>query len=164
MTREGQRTSMGERSSNEVYPRLYRVNAATRRVLNGFGIVLVSLGVVMSALHIVGVLKAPLATGDVLADLFFAAFALWIGSSVNRRVILSENSIEVAGWFVRRKLLRDEIRGYRMGRLAWQAGGSSYYIVVPVDSHTRELKLPAFLDYDKPFHTWMKAIPPIEAH
>jgi hypothetical protein len=149
---------VGGDSSKEGYPRLYRVNSATRRILIGFGILLVSFGVLMSVLHIAGVTKAPLATGDVLVDILFAAFALWISSSVSRRVILHENSIEVVGWCARRQLTREEIRGYRMGRLAWQAGGASYYIVVPLDEHTGELKLPAFLNYDKPFFAWMKSI------
>ena len=148
--------------SNEDYPRLYRVNSATRRVLNGFGLVLVSLGIVTSALHITGVTKTHHATGGILSTIFFAVFAVWISSSASRRVTLCENSIEVAGWFARRKLMQEESRGYRMGRLAWQAGGGSYYIVVPVDEQTGELKLPAFLDYDKPFHTWMKSIARID--
>ena len=151
-------------SSMGSYPRLYRVNSATRRALIGFGIVLVSFGVLMSVLHIVGLMKTPLATGDVLTVVFFAAFAVWISSSVSRRVILYENSIEVVGWFSKRKLTREEIRGYRIGRLAWQAGGASYFIVVPLDAHTRELKLPAFLNYDKPFYAWIKAFCHIAPH
>jgi hypothetical protein len=151
------------KSDSEEYPRVYRVNSAARRVLNGFGIVLVSLAVITAVLHIMGIMKAPLAIGDVLADILLVAFAVWISSSVNRRVILCENAIAVEGWFGHRKLLREQIRGYRMGRLAWQAGGGSYYIVVPVDNHSGELKLPALLDYDRPFHAWMKTIPHIEA-
>jgi hypothetical protein len=148
---------------SEEYPRFYRVNSAARRVLNGLGIVLVSLAVITAVLHIMGIMKAPLAIGDVLADTVLVALAVWISSSVNRRVILCENSIAVEGWFAHRKLLREQIRGYRMGRLAWQAGGGSYYIVMPVNNHSGELKLPALLNYDRPFHAWMKTIPHIEA-
>jgi hypothetical protein len=144
------------------YPRQYRVDASTRRVLIGIGIVLASFFVMMSALHIAGVMKKPLAAGDVVADVVFAAWAFWISAAASRRVILNENSIEVIGWFTRRKLMREEIRGHRMGRLAWQAGGGSYYIVVPIDEHTRELKLPPFLHCDKPFYAWMRTIPHIK--
>jgi hypothetical protein len=150
------------KSGSEEYPRIYHVNSATRRVLNGFGIVLVSLAVITAVLHVLGVMKAPLVVGDVLADFSLIAFAVWISSTVNRRVVMCENSIEVVGWFTHRKLLREQIQGYRMGRLAWQAGGGSHYIVVPVDNPSGELKLPAFLDYDKPFHEWMKTIPHIK--
>lgn len=154
---------MNRKSVDEVYPRVYRVNLVARRVLIGLGIMLVSLGIITTVLHITGVMGAPLATGDVLADILFALFAFWISSSVSRRVILCENSLEVAGWFARRKLMREEIRGYRMGRIAWQAGGSSYYIIVPNDTAKKELKLPAFLDYDKPFHAWMEGIALLKA-
>jgi hypothetical protein len=144
------------------YPRQYRVDASARRGLIGIGIVVASFFVMMSALHIAGVMKKPLAAGDVVADVVSAVWAFWISAAASRRVILNENSIEVIGWFTRRKLMREQIRGYRMGRLAWQAGGGSYYIVVPIDEHTRELKLPPFLHCDKPFYAWMRTIPHIK--
>jgi hypothetical protein len=127
------------------YPRQYRVDASTRRVLIGIGIVLASFFVMMSALRIAGVMKKPLAAGDVVADVVSATWAFWISAAASRRVILNENSIEVIGWFTRRKLMREEIRGYKRVRPSRQAGGGSIYIVVPIDGHTRELKLPPFL-------------------
>ena len=153
---------MKTNSFAQCYPREYRVDASARRGLIGIGIVLASFFFMMSALHIAGVMKKPLAPGDIIVDIVSAAFAFWISAAASRRVILHENSIEVVEWFRTRKLTREEIRGYRMGQLAWQAGGGSYYIVVPIDQHTRELKLPPFLHCDKPFYAWMRSIPHIK--
>jgi hypothetical protein len=59
----------------------------------------------------------------------------------NRRVILYDHAIEVETWISKRKFERTKIAGYRMGRLPKVAGGGSYYIIAPLDSRKRELKL-----------------------
>jgi hypothetical protein len=134
------------------YPRTYRVNAGTRHFLNGLGILLVLFFALMTPLHILGVMKHPLGPLDLtLMDLLVAFGAAWMVMLVNRWVILYEDGIEVAGWFWKRTLRLDEIRGRRMGKTPKRAGASSYYIILPVDKGKRELKLPPFLDVDRIF-------------
>ncbi len=145
------------------YPRTYRVDTTARHFMIGFGIFLVSLGLFMSVLHVLGIMKRPFAANDAVADIFFVCLAILISSRVSRRVIVYDNAIEVVGWFSRRKIMREEIQGYRMGRLPKQAGASYYYIIVPLDEHARELKLPPFLHYDKPFLAWIRVIPHLKA-
>jgi hypothetical protein len=85
-------------------------------------------------------------------------YALLFSRSAHRRVILYEDGIDVSAWFSVRELKRSEILGRRMGKLAWQAGGSSFYIMVPTDKAARELRLPSFLHMDKDFFSWMEGI------
>ena len=146
----------------ENYPRSYRVDARTRRILLGFGTLLVAFGIFMSALHIVGVMKAPLATGDLVADALFGAFALWMGFVVSRYVVLYEDRVELITWFARRALARGEIRGYRMGSSGSRSRYSSCYILVPMDRQATELRFPPLLHYDKYFRAWMREIPQID--
>ena len=61
----------------------------------------------------------------------FLLLWIWVGALTNRRVTLYDDAIEMSGWFSRRRLERKDILGYRTGRLAWQAGGSSSYVIVP---------------------------------
>jgi hypothetical protein len=146
------------------YPRTYRVNAGTRHFLNGFWILLVLFFALMTSLHLYGVIKHPLGPRDLaLMDLLVAFGAVWMSMLVNRQVILYEDGIEVAGWFWKRTLRLDEIRGRRMGKTLKRAGASSYYIILPVDKGKRELELPPLLDIDQIFFSWMKSIPEIRA-
>jgi|HubBroStandDraft_6_1064221.scaffolds.fasta_scaffold27087_4 hypothetical protein len=144
------------------YPCTYKVHRANRRFVHGFGIFLVAFFLVVTPLHLLGVMKHPLSLSQLtLIDISVVAFVVWGSLRVERRVTLYEDGIEVAGWRYSRKLRRDEIRGRRMGKLAWQAGGGSYYIIVPSDQKNDELKLPFFLHVDKHFRAWMKAIPEV---
>lgn len=93
-----------------------------------------------------------------------AVLVAFLGRRVNRRrVVLYEDGIVVLGAFSTRTLKRNEILGRRMGKLAWQAGGGSFYIIVPADRDAKELRLPPFLALDKYFFSWMKGMPMIES-
>jgi len=151
-----------ENTCNRGYPCTYKVDRTTRRFVHGFGIFLVAFFLVMTPLHLLGAMKHPLSLFQLaLIDVSVAAFVVWASLRVERRVTLYEDGIEVAGWSYSRKLRRDQILGRRMGKLAWQAGGGLYYIIVPSDRQKRELKLPVFLYVDKHFRAWIKEIPEV---
>ena len=145
--------------SDSIEPRTYRVEVHARRGLTFIGIAPALMCFPVQALRMIGVLNGSVGIGDLIAALAMVAFACVVAASAHRRVILHSNAIEVIGWFSRRKLMREDIRGYRMGQVAWQEGGASYYIIVPLDEHSSELKLPPWLAYDKPFFSWMKTLP-----
>jgi hypothetical protein len=109
------------------YPREYRMVPQARWVTTGVGLIMVLLGVVRIALDTahMGIRGVPV--GDFVAEACFAAFTVWMGFFVSRRVILLGDGVEVVSWFSRRRLMRKELRGYRMGRVSSQAGGGSYY-------------------------------------
>lgn len=90
---------------------------------------------------------------------FFLVLWIWVGAFTNRRVTLYDDAIEMTGRFSRRRLERKDILGYRMGRLARQAGGSSFYVIVPSSKNLGELALPPFLRADKAFFTWIEDLP-----
>jgi hypothetical protein len=145
------------------FPRIYRVEKYTRRIHYGFSLFLVAFFFIMTVLHVEGFMRRPVSLTQLIAmNSFFVLFALLVCINVSRRVILYEDSIEVAGWLSTRKLARQEILGLRMGRLPLRAGGTSYYIIVPLYER-KELKLPPYLKVDKEFLSWMKAIPKIES-
>jgi len=145
------------------YPRTYKMERANRRFVHGFGIFFVTFLLAATPLHLLGFMKHPLHPSQLaLMDILVVAFVICGSLRVERRVVLYEDGIEVAGWISSRKLSRAEIRGRRMGKLAWQAGGGSYYIIVPLSEQERELKLPFFLHVDKYFRAWMREIPSVE--
>jgi hypothetical protein len=98
----------------------------------------------------------------VAIDALAGVYALWCWTWSNRRVVLYEDAIAVFGWASMRKLALPEIRGRRMGKLPGQAGGGSYYIIVPLDQNARDLGLPPFLHVDEFFFSWMKTIPKVD--
>jgi hypothetical protein len=136
------------------YPRTYHIDASARRFVYGLGIFLIGLFLGVTPLHLLGLFKKSLDPLSLaLMDALVIAVVIWACMRVNRRVILYEDAIELAQPFSRRRLGRDEILGRRTGQLPVQAGGSSYYIIVPADGNQRELKMPAFLHVDKCFHS-----------
>jgi len=141
------------------YPRVYKVDKATRRFFYGFAIFLVVfLG--LTLLNLLGVMKKPAPLlGSALGDAAVAVIAVISVVSVERRVVLHEDAIEVAGVFSSRRLSRSEIRGRRVGKVPKL--GASYYILVPADGSKPELKLPPFLHIEKCFFGWMSAIPEV---
>lgn len=144
------------------YPRYYRVDVRTKRLLVGFGALLFLFGVLMSALHIVGAMKTPLSTGDLLVDACFAGFAMWLSFMVSRYVVLYEDRAELITWFARRTLARDEILGRKMGNSGNKTRYAPYYILVPKDPHIAALRFPPLLHYDEYFWAWMRNIPQIK--
>ena len=79
-------------------------------------------------------------------------FGIWILERTALRVTLSDSGIELAGWFTKRSLRRDEIHGYRIETLG-RAGGGSYYVIVPKKG--RRMTLPLHLEMDDYWHSWM---------
>lgn len=145
------------------YPRTYRMDRAARQFFHGFGVFLAALFLGVTPLHLLGIMKHSLPPVQLAAmDIVVVTFVIWASWRAERRVILYEDGIEVASWISSRKLACKEIRGRRMGELPGRAGGGSYYIIVPSDRQARELKLPPFLEVDKWFQVWMKAIPRVE--
>jgi len=147
-------------TGRNVFPRRYRLDTSMLYFFNGFPIFLVVFFGVMTVLHLRGFMARPLAPFDLaLMDSLIGLFAIWGISWTNRHITLFEDAIEVSGWWSKRRLSRREILGYRMGNLPIQYGGSSYYIIVPVDSNKADLKLPPFLQTDSVFHSWVSSIP-----
>ena len=142
------------------FPRQYRLDSSMQYFFNGFPMLLVVFFGAMTVLHLSGFMARPLAPIDlVLMDSLVVVFAIWGISWANRRIILFEDAIEISGWWSKRRLSRGEIRGCQMGKLPIQYGGSSYYIIVPVDSNKSNLRLPPFLVTDSIFHSWIESIP-----
>jgi hypothetical protein len=141
------------------YPRAYSVDARTRRALDAVAVAPLALVIAVSLLDVAGLVNKALTPFALFAmGILATLYALLFSRSAHRRVILYEDGIDVSAWFSVRELKRSEILGRRMGKLAWQAGGSSFYIMVPTDKAARELRLPSFLHMDKDFFSWMEGI------
>jgi hypothetical protein len=150
-----------EQQIDRQYPRIYQMQRDVRIFYRGFGAFLLAFMVVMTSLRLNGVMAVgpPIALRDeVLGDIIFAVICVFMIAVADKRVVLYEDAIEVKTWLSTRKLMRSEIRGRRMGT----NGRTSFYIMVPVDSSTRNLKLPPMLHLDKAFFAWMKAIPLVD--
>ncbi len=144
------------------YPRTYQMDRSARRFLHGFALFLVVFFLGLTPIHLLRLIRNPIPPLSLaLIDILVVAGAVWMSSRASQRVILNENSIEVAGWFGSRKLSRGAIRGRRMGKLPKRVGGSFFYIILPADAGQAELKLPPLLHVDKYFLDWLEAIPQI---
>jgi len=142
------------------YPRTYSVHASTLRGLDAAATIPLALVIAFSILQLAVPMAEPVSGIDLFVAGFIAALYTVLLCNLNhRRVILYEDGIAVRSWVSSRRLNRTDILGRRMGRLAWQAGGGSSYIIVPVDKSAKELRLPPFLRLDTHFHSWMKGIP-----
>ena len=143
------------------YPRTYGVDPTTRRFIRGIAVSLVIIALIGTIGQSAGVIHRSLSpAGLVFMCISFAGLAvgMWLGTT--RRVIIDENTIQVAGWGRTRMLRRDQILGWRTGR-AGRFRETFYYIIVPIDRADGELKLPPYLHTDKLFHDWIKSIPRI---
>jgi len=140
------------------------MDARTQRALDAVAMAPLGLVIGISILDLVGLVYKPLAPSALVSMVLFAVICALSGyQHTHRRVILYEDSIEVAGWFSSRKLKRSEIRGYRhKGLPARQAYGSNFYIIFPADKSARVLRLPPFLHTDKDFFSWLEGIPKIK--
>jgi hypothetical protein len=145
------------------YPRVYSVDARTRRAYEAAGLAPLALIIAVGLLDAVGLVSKavyplPLLVFAVLAGLY----ALFVFRWARRQVILYEDGIELLGVFSSRKLKRSEILGRRMGGTdPRNAHGGSHYVIVPVNKPERELRLPAYLNVDKDFRSWIDGIPKI---
>lgn len=154
---------MGRIEMQQGYPHTYQTDKSTRRFMHGVGIFLVIFFLGLTPIHLLHLVRNPIPPLSLaLVDVTVLAGAVWMSSQADRRVIVHENSIEVAGWFGTRKLSRGEVRGRRVGKLSRRYGGGSYYIIVPADANTPELKLPPFLHVDRYFFEWLAPIPEIK--
>jgi hypothetical protein len=136
------------------FPRVYRVDAGTRRAINMLLVLLAGLFLLVTVLD-----ARVLHRGSLLGNVIFvavgsAAIVTGLGSGYNKRVILHRDAIEVAGWFYSRRLSFSEIRG------CWATGYSRSYVFVP-NNEKRGLALPPFLHTDKLFRDWIETIPKV---
>jgi Bacterial PH domain len=143
------------------YPRTYGVAPTTRRFIRGIAVSLVVIALIGTIGQSAGVIHRSLGpAGLVIACVSFTGLAVGMWLSTARRVIIDENTIQVAGWGGTRMLKRDQILGWRTGR-AGRFGATFFYIIVPIDRTDGELKLPLYLHTDRLFHDWIKSIPRI---
>jgi hypothetical protein len=158
---EGLSKNLGKNDSNQWrLPRTYQIDLRTRRFFCGQGLAIFLLFLAVTPLHVFGYFRHSMSPLSIVAiDALAGVYALWCWAWSSRRVVLYEDAIAVVGWPWMRKLVRQEIRGRRMGTLPIQAGGGSFYVIVPLDQNVRDLALPPFLHVDEFFYSWMKAIP-----
>jgi len=119
-------------------------------------------GVITAAVHGFGILQGRVDVRHAVLCVVVLAFAFCAAATTSERVILYSNGIEVVGWFSRRKLMRDEIRGYRIGRMRGRTGYIPYFILVPLDQNLEDLALPEWLHFQKLFAEFISGIPPLD--
>ena len=146
-------------AANEFIPRVYRTDERTRHAVNFFLFALSGLFFSLTVLYATGILHfRGRISGMLWADLAIVVIVLFLGSGYNKRAILREDSIEVAGWFYTRKLNFAEIRGRQTtGNKGIYSGYA--HMLVPSDNGKRKLVLPPYLHEDQFFRDWLKAIP-----
>ena len=151
----------GQPTPEQGFPRTYRVDVRTRHMVNGFLLLFVGFFVLLTAWQLMRTGSRPGSPRNlILGDVGVAILSAWLASSYNKRVILHQEAIEVAGWFCSRRLKFSEIRGWQTtGSSAWPSGYA--YIFVPVDRGKRQLALPTFLHTDRSFREWLETIPKI---
>src|ERR1700733_9909299 len=112
---------------------VYRLVDNTRRSLRGCSMFLIVFFCGIPLLRLSNVFTPRTVSHDVLTpEILMILLAIFLWERSSRRVTISENAIELAGWFSKRNLRREEIRGYRMGYFG-RAGGGSFYIIVPLE-------------------------------
>ena len=110
-----------------ILPRTYQIDLRTRRFFFGQGLAIFFLVLQVIPLQVFGYFPHSMSPLKIVAmDALAGVYALWCWAWSSRRVILYEDAIEVVGWPSMRKLVRQEIRGRRVGSLLVQAGGGSY--------------------------------------
>jgi hypothetical protein len=81
-------------------------------------------------------------------------------SAIQYRVILTADAIEVIEPFGRRRLSREEIKGWR---LQHPGQGFSVLVLVPANERTKSLKITQVLKTDDAFDPWFSQIPDLQA-
>lgn len=146
------------------YPRVYRVDRKTRRVIYWIAAIVCGFLFVLTAVDSIRFPERFLGPGQLASTVLFNGIidALMLAGCLRvfSYVILYEDAVEVKGLFSTRRLRRDEIRGWRMQKSSYPAAIFSY-VIVPLDKGTKELKLPPFLHVDKFFYAWKKTIPKV---
>ena|SRR5215472_2636037 len=137
------------------FPRVYRVDADTRRGINMLVLVLAGLFLFVIVLDIAQIIHGRGSLGNLIFVGVAAAIVVTgLGSAYNKRVTFYRDAIEVAGWFYSRRLGFAEIRG------CWPTGLSRSYVLVP-NNEKRGLALPPFLHMDQFFRDWIETIPKV---
>lgn len=110
-----------------ILPRTYQIDLRTRRFIFSQGLAIFLLFLRVTPLQVFGYFRHSMSPLNIVAmDALAGVYALWCWAWSSRRVILYEDAIEVVGWPSMRKLVRQEIRGRRVGSLPVQAAGGSY--------------------------------------
>ena len=75
------------------------------------------------------------------------------------RVILNPDSVESRELFSTGRLLRTDIRGYRLQQ---NPRGPASLVLVPRDSPSKKLKFATFYNFDATFWNWMESLPDLD--
>ena len=153
---------MGSKPSaaGQGFPRVYRVDERTRQAVNFLLAAIAGLFLSLSVLYLAGVLRHRGSLGGLLwMDLMIVGLVVLLGSGYNKRAILHQDSVEVAGWFYSRKLDFAEIRGRQTTANSRFPGYA--YILLPSDTSKRKLVLPRYLHTDQVFQDWIKTVPKV---
>ena len=145
------------------YPRIYPVTTSYRVYARFTALLLVSVAVIGTVGQTMGWIRRTISPlGFVLVDSFFAVLAADIWLSAERTVTLRDDGIDLTTWRGTRSLNRSEILGRRF---VWGGRYRSVhmYLIVPVDSHRKGMKLPPSLKIDHHFLSWMNTIPRLDA-
>jgi hypothetical protein len=146
--------------AHQGFPRVYRVAERTRHAVNFLLVAIGALFLSLTVLYMAEILPHRGSLGGLLwIDLLVVGLVLLLGSGYNKRAILHEDSIEVAGCFYSRKLNFTDIRGRQTTANSRLPGYA--YMLVPSDHSKRTLVLPRYLDTDQFFRDWIKTIPKV---
>ncbi|SRR5579871_2388119 len=161
-TGEQSSLSMASKASpaHQAFPRVYRVDERTRHTVNFLLVAIAALFLSLTVLYWAEILPHRGSLGGLLwIDLMVVGLVLLLGSGYNKRAILNEDSIEVAGWFYRRKLNFTDIRGRQTTANSRLPGYA--HTLLPSDQSKRTLVLPIYLHTDQFFRDWIRTIPKI---
>lgn len=145
------------------YPRTYPVTTSYRVYARFTALLLVSVAVIGTVGQTMGWIRRTTSLlGFVFFDSFLVLIAAKIWLSAERTVTLREDGIDLHTWRGTRSLNRSEILGRRF---VWGGRYRSVhmYLIVPVDSRRKGIKLPPSLQIDRHFLSWMKTIPRLDA-
>lgn len=148
-------------TASKSFPHVCRTEKNVRGPVNFLLVALSGFFGSLTVLYLTGILHyRGHRSGLFWIDLIIAGIALFLGSGYNKRAILREDSIEVAGWFHSRKLLFSEIRGRQT--VVSSRGLPGYaHILIPSDHMKRRLGLPIYLHMDHFFQAWFNALPEV---
>ena len=140
------------------FPSTYRMDGRTRRMVNTLLLVLACSVLFINVMDVARLRHLSGHLGNlVFVDVAFGGLLAFLGSGYNKRVILHQDAIEVAGWFYSRKLNFAEIRGRQTTANSRLPYGYAY-VFMPTDNSKRKLALPPFLHMDQFFRDWIKTI------
>jgi Sel1 repeat len=143
------------------YPRTYRRSPASKYLL--IAVVLafaVHTGVLTAALHSFRTSQGQFDAEHAILGLFFLTYVLLMMAIMSEQVIVYHDAIEVVSWFSQRKLMREEIRGYRKGR-ALNRTSTVYYVLIPMAQDEPPLRLPTWISFEQQVMHFLSDVPPL---